>query len=472
MRILRLPRLGQTMETGIVTVWRQAAGAQFGLGDVLYEVETDKMVSEVEAKQEGVLLRILAPTGTDLKVGTPLAVVAEIGSEVSDGDVEAFLSAQSAGPVDEDAEPDRASRPPGADAARRTSAMEPLFSTDPGPAGRDSVGGLGVPQPSGGTDVRGNEGGAVESARSVSGAQGLDAAPPPDRVVPREPPRAYPNARKIARQLGVDLTSVAGSGRHGYIVVRDVREAAERASRPVTSRPVEQPAAADGRPRREPDQERIPLDEVARATASSMMRSWQEVPQFVQQVTVDATALVQRQKRLKNEGAEVTYTDILVSATASTARALPEVNAAFKGDEIVRYGDVNVSIAVATDRGMMMPVVRNADQLPIEQIAIATKALAARARDGRLGPADTRYGTITVSNLGTLGIDTGTPIINPEQSAIVFMGSLSEQPAVRDGQIVVRPVLNIAIAYDHRVVDGMTGARFTAALKARLEAGS
>jgi pyruvate dehydrogenase E2 component (dihydrolipoamide acetyltransferase) len=181
---------------------------------------------------------------------------------------------------------------------------------------------------------------------------------------------------------------------------------------------------------------------------------------------------VQRQKRLTNEGAEVTYTDILVSATASTARALPEVNAAFKGDEIIRYGDVNVSIAVATDRGMMMPVVRNADQLPIEQIAIATKALAARARDGRLGPADTRYGTITVSNLGTLGIDTGTPIINPEQSAIVFMGSLSEQPAVRDGQIVVRPVLNIAIAYDHRVVDGMTGARFTAALKARLEAGS
>jgi pyruvate dehydrogenase E2 component (dihydrolipoamide acetyltransferase) len=217
--------------------------------------------------------------------------------------------------------------------------------------------------------------------------------------------------------------------------------------------------------------ERIPVRGIGKAMAEAMTRSWSQVPQFVQQVSLDATALTARLKRLRYEGVPVTYTDLLVAAVASTASEVPAVNATFAGEEIVRYADVNVSIAVATDRGLLVPVVRRAHELSIGDIAATTKGLAERAKAGSLTSDDMSDGTITVSNLGAFGIDTGTPIVNAPQSAIVFVGSLSDQPVVVNGAVTVRSRLNVAVAYDHRVVDGMAAATFTSALKARLEAG-
>jgi pyruvate dehydrogenase E2 component (dihydrolipoamide acetyltransferase) len=147
------------------------------------------------------------------------------------------------------------------------------------------------------------------------------------------------------------------------------------------------------------------------------------------------------------------------------------VNASFAGEEIVRYADVDVAVAVATDRGLLVPVVRRAQELSIGQVADTTKSLAERARAGKLGADELTGGTITLSNLGAFGIDTGTPIINAPQSALVFVGTMSDQPTVVSGAIVVQPRLNVAVAYDHRVLDGMTAARFSAALRTRLEAG-
>ncbi|NEK85224.1 2-oxo acid dehydrogenase subunit E2 [Blastococcus saxobsidens] len=468
--------MGQTMETGIVTVWRRQQGQDFSLGDVLYEVETDKMVSEVEAKQDGVLLRILAPAGTDLDVGTPLAVIAEAGASVSDADVDAFLSSQPAGAVEvgEDGEP--VDVPPPVPAAPAPAADVPQPAPDaprpagtsvaePGPAARDQEEAPPLPPPSSGPPTAADPSAATTAAGSVP-AEG--SAPPLGSGDGRV--RAVPKARKVARELGVDLSRVTGSGNRGVIRVRDVREAAQR-SGGQAAEPAAAPAPAGRSTGPARITERIPVRGVTRAMAGAMTRSWQEIPQFVQQVSLDAGALVARYKRLKYEGAGVTYTDLLVSATALTAREVPEVNASFTGEEILRYGDVNVSIAVATDRGLLVPVLRNAQDLRIEEVAAGVKALAARAREGRLTAEDTKDGTITVSNLGAFGIDTGTPIINAPQSAIVFVGSLSDQAVVREGQIVIRPILNVSVAYDHRVVDGMTGARFTSALKARLEAG-
>ncbi|GHE84353.1 acetyltransferase component of pyruvate dehydrogenase complex [Amycolatopsis deserti] len=403
MYTIRLPRLGQTMESGTITQWHFAEGDRFTAGEPLYDVETEKMNTEVEAKQDGVLARIVTASGDNVPVGTVLAVAAEVGETFSGADIEAVLGEHSGQPAEaattESASDEQASQPPSGDQA---------------PAREMAVAGL---------------------------AQG--------------PVRAVPKARRVARQLGVDLESVRGSGQNGVIRVSDVESASGTAGY------VGAPRVA----------ERIPVRGVAKAMADAMTRSWREIPQFVQQISLDATALRARLKRLRYEGVQVTYTDLLIAAVASAVSEVPAVNSTFTDEEIIRYSDVNVSFAVAADRGLLVPVVRQANRLPIDRIGATTKELAERARAGKLRATDISDGTITVSNLGAFGVETGTPIVNAPQSAIIFVGALSDRAIVEDGQVVVRPMLNIAVAYDHRVIDGMTGAKFTSALKNRLEAG-
>lgn len=397
MYMIRLPRLGQTMESGTITEWHFAEGDRFDAGQPLYDVETEKMNTEVEAKQDGVLVKVLTVAGDQVPVGTVLAVAAEPGETFTSTDIDALVGEQ----------------------AGATTEATPDPVAEPSPAGDEQPAGMAVAQPAAG------------------------------RV------RAVPKARHLARQLGVDLRSVRGSGRNGVIRVSDV-EAGNG------------DAGYVGAPR---VAERIPVKGVAKAMADAMTRSWTEIPQFVQQISLDATALRARLERLRYEGVPVTYTDLLVAAVAATVREVPVVNSTITDDEIVRYSDVNVTVAVAADHGLLVPVVRQADRLPIDRVAATTKELAARARQGKLSAADVSDGTITVSNLGAFGVETGTPIVNAPQSAIVFVGALSDRAVVRDGQVVVRPMLNIAVGYDHRVIDGMAGAQFTSALKNRLEAG-
>jgi pyruvate dehydrogenase E2 component (dihydrolipoamide acetyltransferase) len=425
MQIIRLPRLGQTMETGIMTLWCLAEGDQFATGDPLYEVETEKMTSEVEAKQDGVLVRILVPAGDEAGVGAVLGVMAALGEAVSDAEVDAFVAE-----IHFAIEPDDENEAPAQPERSQPQLSEP------------------------------------EPQQPQSQLVEREAAPVPEAAAGREPEPsrtdrvlAVPRAREVAKQLDVDLAAVRGSGVGGVVRVDDVRSAAGR----PTAR-----GGYEGSPR---VAQRIPVRGVARSMAEAVTRSWREVPQFVQQVSLDATALVARLKRLRYEGLAVTYTDLLISAVAATARDAPDINATFTPEEIIRYADVNVSFAVATDRGLVVPVVRQAHELSVAEIADRTKELAGRARDGRLTAADTTDGTITVSNLGAFGVDTGTPIVNAPQSAIVFVGSLGDRAVVVNGQIAIRTMLNVAIGYDHRVVDGMAGAMFTSALKARLEAG-
>lgn len=398
MYIIRLPRLGQTMESGAITTWHLAEGDRFHTGDPLYEVETEKMNTEVEAKQDGVLARIVTVVGAEVPVNTVLAVIAEVDEEISPSAIEAAL-AHEAAPVDE--------------------------------------------------TQAGNEAAASATDRPARSDAGAQPAAGPVRAVPK--------ARHLARQLNVDMSTVRGSGRDGVIRVGDVRAVAG-----------DPEASQAGSPR---VAERVPVKGVMKAMADSVSRSWHTIPQFVQQVSIDATALQARLKRLRYEGMRVTYTDLLIAAVASSAKEVPAVNATFAGDEIVRYADVNVSFAVASDRGLLVPVVRQAHELPIEEIGASTTELAGRAREGSLTAADASDGTITLSNLGAFGVETGTPLVNEPQAAIVFAGTLEDRAVAENGGVVVRPILNIATAYDHRVADGMVGAQFTSALKNRLEAG-
>jgi pyruvate dehydrogenase E2 component (dihydrolipoamide acetyltransferase) len=402
MYVVKLPRLGQTMESGIITAWHVHEGQEFTEGDPLYEVETDKMTSEVEAKQSGRLARILVSPDDDVPVGTLLAIAQEAGEELSDRDIASFLAEQGQ-PLPATSEPDRP----------EVAATEGPAAVDPVPHGPSSSGG------------------------SV---------------------RAVPKARWLAKEVGIDLATVRGSGVDGTVRVADLPSASPNGA----------PAVYVGPPR---VAERIPLRGVSKSMAEAVSRSWREIPQFVQQTNLDATALRARLKRLRYEGTAVTYTDLVIAAVGQTAVDVPQINSTFGGEEILRFSDVNVSFAVASDRGLVVPVVRQANRLSIADVARKTKELAAKAKDGKLTAEDAGDGTITVSNLGAFGIDTGTPLVNAPQSAIVFVGSLRDEAVVVDGQIVVQPRMNIAVAYDHRVVDGMTGAQFTSALKDRLEAG-
>jgi pyruvate dehydrogenase E2 component (dihydrolipoamide acetyltransferase) len=425
MHLVRLPRLGQTMEKGVITLWMVAEGEALTSGQPLYEVETEKMVTEVEARQDGVLARILVPGGNDeVPVGVALAVIADAGEAIDAAGIDAFLGSGDPAAVEPEDEDEAATEP------------EP------------------EPEPEPESDIVAADG---ERLRTL----------------------AVPKARAVAKRRGIEISEVNGTGRDGTVRVVDVlKESKARkkaAGPPSRPQPAETPGGVplvsgdgDASPR---VAARIAVRGVARSMAESMTRSWTEVPQFVQQLSLDATALKARLARLRYEGVPVTYTDLLVSAVALAAVEVPEVNSSFAGDEIVRYADVNVSVAVATDRGLLVPVVRRAQELSIDQVALTTKSLAERAKAGKLGSDDLSGGTITLSNLGAFGIDTGTPIINQPQSALVFVGAMSDQPVVVNGVIVVQPRLNLAIAYDHRVLDGMTAAGYTSALRKRLEAG-
>ncbi|ABG03326.1 catalytic domain of components of various dehydrogenase complexes [Rubrobacter xylanophilus DSM 9941] len=390
MHKLHLPRLGQTMERGTILRWARREGEPFEVGDILYEVESEKAVNEIEAKLPGTLARITVEEGQECPVGTLLAVVADPGETLSEEEIEAAIAEE---------------------------------------GGREAPAASG-----GGTGVR-----APSSARAQR------------RV------RAMPKARALARELGVELAAVEGTGQGGAITVEDVRRAAGAA-------PGEGPRV----------RERRPLGDVGRTMARVVTRSWHEVPQFVQMVQLDASALVGRRRELagqikRSHGVDLSYTDLLLEAVAGAAGEEPLANSSLVDGEILLYEDVNVSVAVATGSGLLVPVVRWAQALELGELAARLREVLERARSGRLSAEDTAGGTITLSNLGMYGIEGGTPLVTHPQAAVVFAGAIVERPWAVSGRVEVRPTLTLSVGFDHRILDGVAAARFTTALRRRLE---
>lgn len=415
MHILHLPRLGQTMKSGVINHWYVTEGESFEVGDVLYELETEKMNTDVEAKLPGTLARLVTETGVEVPIGTTLAVVADPGEIPTDQDIADALARDQGGmPADAPG--------PGSDAGlpgRQLAGRSAQAAQGPGPAG----------------------------------ATGPSTVPAPGRV------RAMPKARALAAGRGLDLALITGTGPDGTITVADV----ENATVPVAAAGEAEPADAAVRERR-------PVRGIAKAMAENVTRSWREVPQFVQQTWADASALQRRRSQAAEQGTPVSLTALLIAAVAQAVEAVPEANASFRGEEIVLYSEVNVSVAVATSQGLTVPVLRGVQKLDLAGIAAGLRDLADRAVAGRLGPGDFSGGTITVSNLGMSGVETGFPLVNAPEAVIVFAGAVVERPAASGGQVVIRPELGLAIGYDHRVLDGATAARFTSALRGALEA--
>lgn len=395
---VKLPRLGQGMESGTIVRWLKEEGDRVEKGEPLYEVDTEKVTQEVEAEASGVLLTIAVREG-EVPVGAVLAFIGEPGEEI---------------PTPEPAAP-------GGEGARREETAPPA------------------------------EAAAVMSV----------AAPPPAPVgAPGGRIKASPLARRIARERGIDLASLTGTGPEGRIVAEDVERAAAAPAVPAAP-PVAVPPA---------EVERLPLTGVRRTIARRLTEAWR-IPVFQLAASVDmgrAIGLIERRRALEPD-LHLTVTDVLVKACAVALMRHREVNVQFTDEALLRFPSAHVGIAVATPQGLVVPVVHDAERRTLAEIAAARADLVERARAGRLRREDVEGGTFSISNLGMHGVERFTAVLNPPQAAILAVGRIVEQPVARAGEVVVRPIMTMTATFDHRAVDGAPAAAFLETVKALLE---
>jgi pyruvate dehydrogenase E2 component (dihydrolipoyllysine-residue acetyltransferase) len=420
---VKLPRLGQGMESGVIVRWLKSEGESVAKGDPLYELDTEKVTQEVEAEADGVLLEILVPEG-EAAVGTTLALIGTDGDDGASG-ADASPSAAETSPADaaEGSDDD------GGAATGEPSAPEPVESVDAAPAA---------------TPTR-----AQTEAAGAPAAKG-------------RPLKASPLARRIARERGVDLGSVRGTGPDGRILAEDVEKAPSGAAAPTQ----EAPAAA-------PEEvEVVQLTSVRKTIAKRLTEAW-AAPVFQLGVSADmAEALALRERlveRLGEGDAKPTVNDVLVKLVAVALARHAPLNATFTGDEIHRHPVPHVGIAVAAPQGLIVPVIRDADRKTVQEIARARADLVGRARDNKLTLADLEGGTFTLSNLGMFGVEQFTAVLNPPQVAILAVGSVKEEPVVRDGELDIAPLVHLVLTCDHRAIDGADGAAFLQTLVALIE---
>ncbi|MER0484673.1 dihydrolipoamide acetyltransferase family protein [Streptomyces sp. Edi2] len=419
-----MPRLSDTMEEGTLSRWLTHEGAPVHKGDAIAEIETDKAVMELEAYDEGPLSRILVAEGTTVPIGTPLAV---IGTEPQ-------------------AAPDQAAP----EQARQTAAPAPAPPTRP-----------------------------TEPVPTIPAAV---EQPTPARGDEHEV-RTSPLARTLARQHGIDITALTGSGPGGRIVRADVDDAITRhGGQPGVIRPPTAPGPAQpaGLARAHPipaeeaeDVEEVPLSTIRRLTAQRLTQSTQQAPHFYLTTVIDAEPLLTFRAdinaQLGEPGPRISVTDLLVKACATTLRTHPQANSSWDSTRILRHRRIHIGIAVALEEGLTVPVVHDADRKTLTQIAREAHALADNARAGHLALQDLSGGTFTISNLGAYGVDHFTAVINPPQAAILAVGAAQTQPVIRDGELAIGTSMALTLSIDHRVLDGAIAATFLADLKTLLE---
>jgi pyruvate dehydrogenase E2 component (dihydrolipoamide acetyltransferase) len=374
-----MPKFGLTMQEGKIQQWFKAEGDAIETGQPLFEVETEKVLYEVEAPARGRVAKLLYPIESTVPCAHVVAVIAVDGEDPT-----AVAAAYTA--------PAPTAAPPASPAA------------------------------------------APVSARAAGGSSGS--------IV------ATPAARKLAKDRGVDLSTVKGTGPGGRITREDVDAV------PVA------PATAG-----------MPLHGMRKSIADRMLKSVQSTAQLTIMTEADVTALVARREQLKTQF-RLTFTDMVIAAAAGALVAHPRLRVTAEGDLVQSHEEVNVGIAVALEEGLIVPVLRHAETKSLQQIAEESRQLAERARAGSLGVDEVRGGTFTITNLGMYGIDAFTPIINQPQVAILGVGRIVQKPAVHDGQIAVRWMMTLSLTFDHRIVDGAPAAAFLQEVAARLGVGA
>jgi 2-oxoisovalerate dehydrogenase E2 component (dihydrolipoyl transacylase) len=426
-REFKLPDLGEGLTDGEVVRWLVAVGDAIALNQPIVEIETAKAVVEIPAPYAGTVVKLHAGEGESLDVGAPL-----ISVDTAGGSATATAAATAAtAPVAAAPEP------------------EPeLQATLVGPGERQQV-------------RRRRIGG---HARSANGPATTAPAPAAQR------PRATPPVRRYAKDRGVDLTALVGTGRDGRITREDVDGAIDGGQ--DGGRPAAAPAALQPRDRGE---ERIPVRGTRRQIAAAMTASAFSIPHVTEFLTVDATRLMELRERLRAlpaaDGLKLTPLAVVARALCAALRSYPLMNSSWDDDaqEIVVKGRVNLGIATDTPTGLLVPNIKDADTLGILDLSRELTRLTALARERKAAPADLTGGTITITNVGGYGVETGTPIINKPECAILATGLIAPRPWVVDGQLAVRQLMTTSVSFDHRIVDGAYAAQFLAHLRDLLE---
>ena len=423
---LTLPRLGQGMESGTIVRWLKAEGDSVAQGEPLYELDTEKVTQEVESDAEGVLLQILAHEGEEVPVGQAVAVIGAPGE---------------AAPAS----------PPSTDGASVAVASP---SAEPAPV--------------------------AESAPAA-----VAETPTAQPVAAGGRTKASPLARRMAKERGIDLAVVAGTGPEGRIVAEDVERAAAGVAAPAAPAPLETPVAAPapasaalavpaplpavGLPA---PVEAIALSRMRKTIARRMSESWQ-APHFQVSMTANVEQMIELRAALVEAtpegGVRPTYSDVVTKLVAVALMRHPPMNAHYAGDEVLRFSAVNIGLAIAVEDGLVVPVVAGCERRTIAEIAVVRRDLVERSRSGALTPADFDGGTFTISNLGMYGVERFMAVLNPPQVGILAVGAIEDRAVVEDGDIVVRPRMELTLSCDHRAVDGAQASEFLATIKQLLQ---
>ena len=423
LRKFPLPDVGEGLTEAEILTWHVAPGDTVVVNQTIVEIETAKAAVELPCPYAGVVTELLVEAGSTVDVGTPIITI-----DLDPGDAAGGATASVQAASSDEALPSLVGYGPRSGptlrrARKATPVAEPV-----------------APEPA-----------AVEPAAAESAEQ------EPVVLVPL----AKPPVRKLARDLGIDLRALTGSGADGVITRQDVRAAQAGPNRTA-------PAATRERERR------VPVRGVRKATAAAVATSAFTAPHVTEFLAVDVTPTMELRARLTAGRAfrdvKITPLAFVAKAVCLAARRIPDVNASWDeaAGEIVYFDYVHLGIAAATPRGLVVPKVRNADAMNLRELAVALQTLTATAREGRTTPEDLADGTITITNVGVFGIDTGTPILNPGESAILALGAIRDLPWVVDGTVVPRKVCQLALSFDHRVVDGQHGSQFLADVGALL----
>jgi pyruvate dehydrogenase E2 component (dihydrolipoamide acetyltransferase) len=412
--------LSPTMEEGRLVEWKKQEGDPVTVGEILAEVETDKAVMDLQARAAGVLLKQAIPAGTTVPVGQVVGVIGAKGEDVS-----GLVS------VAPGRKADTAAAAPAKPPAPPRGPTAPVPSSAPAP----------VPPPPAPRPV-------------VAAAVG--------RV------KASPLARKIAADRGVDLSRLRGSGPEGRIVVRDL-STAPIAAAAATDRVAPSPIRRSAEPFTD-----VPLTQIRKTIAKRLAQSIGPIPTFYLTTEIDMERVAEAREALNTraeseKGQKISFNDIVIKATALALRQHPACNAWWQDDRIRYWNEIHLSVAVAVEDGLITPVIRDADQKSLREIAVEVRDLAGRARERRLQPEEYTGGTFSISNLGMFDIDQFTAVINPPEAGILAIGSIVAKPVVQGETVSVRRRMRVTMSCDHRVIDGALGAAFLKTLKTMLE---